>query len=61
MIETTLVGFSLPFIQTPIMSKKMTSIECFEAIDVALKNLEGGADVVRNIQNKEIPELFRRA
>ena len=41
------------------MSKKMTSVEHFDAIDVALKNFEGVADAVRNIQNEEIPELFR--
>ena len=40
------------------MSKKMTSIECFDAIDVALENLEGVIDAVRNIQNEEILELF---
>ena len=40
------------------MSKKMTSFEHFDVIDVALKNLEGITDVERNIQNKEILELF---
>ena len=40
------------------MSKKMTSAKCFDAIDVALENLEGVTDAVRNIQNKEIPEIF---
>ena len=43
------------------MSKKMTSAECFDAIDVALGNFKGIADAVRNIQNKKIPELFWQA
>ncbi len=43
------------------MSKKMTSAERFEAIDVAIGNLEGLSDTVKNLQNEEIPELFRRA
>ena len=58
MVETTLLGFPLPFTQIPIMFKKMTSTERFDAIDVPLGNLEGVADVVRNIQNEEILELF---
>ena len=36
----------------------MTSIECFDAINVALRNLKGVADAVRNIQNEEILKLF---
>ena len=61
MVESTLVGFPLSFIQTPIMSKKMTSTECFDAIDFSLENLKGVANAVRNIQNEEIPKLFQRA
>ena len=61
MVETTLLGFLLPFTQITIMSKKMTSPECFDAINVALRNLKGVADVIRNIQNVEIPKLFQRA
>ena len=41
------------------MSKKTMFIEHFNAIDVALKNLEGVVDAVRNIQNEEILELFQ--
>ena len=33
------------------MSKKMMSTKLFDAIDVALRNLKGITDVVRNIQN----------
>ena len=58
MVEPTLVGFPLPFIQTLIMSKKITFAKHFDVIDVTLKNLEGVADVVRNIQNEEISKLF---
>ena len=60
MVETMLVRFLLPFVQTPIMFKKMTFAKCFDEIDVALKNLEGVVDAIRNIQNEEILELFRR-
>ena len=57
-VSTTLIRFPLPFIQTLIMSKKMTFAERINAIDVALGNLEGIADTIRNIQNEEIPKLF---
>ena len=40
------------------MSRKMMYVECFDAIDVVLGNVEGVADAVRNIQNEEISELF---
>ena len=43
------------------MSKKMTSAEHFNAIDIALRNLEGVIDAIRNIQNVEISKLFHRA
>ena len=44
-----LLDFSLPFIQTPIMPKKMTSTKHFDAIDVVLENLEGVVNAVRNM------------
>ena len=39
----------------------MTFAECFDAIDVALKNLEGVTNAIRNMQHEEIPKLFWRA
>ena len=53
--------FSLLFIQTLIMSKKMTFVEYFNVIDIALENLEGVVDVIRNMHHEEICELFRKA
>ena len=61
MVEATLLDFLLSFIQTLIMFKKMTSIKCFDAINVALGNLKEVANTVRNMQNEEILELFQRA
>ena len=54
MIEAMLLDFSLSFIQTPIMFKKITSFEHFDVIDVAHGNLEEVANTVRNMQNEEI-------
>ena len=39
----------------------MTSIECFNVIDVALKNLERVTDVIRNMKHEKILELFSKA
>ena len=39
----------------------MMPIECFDAIDVAIGNLKGVINIVRNIQCKEILELFQSA
>ena len=58
-VKSMLVGFPLPFIQTPIMSKKMVSVECFDTIDATIENLKGIVDAVRNIKNEEIPKLFQ--
>ena len=60
MVKTMLLVILLPFIQTLIMFKKMTSIECCDVIDVALNNLEGVVDVVSNMQHEEILELCQR-
>ena len=58
MVKATLLDFSLLFIQIPFMSKKMTSDENFNAINVTLENLKGVTNAIRNIQNEKILKLF---
>ena len=53
-----LVRFLLPFIQTLIIFKKITSVEHFDVIDVALRNLEGIVDVERNKKIKRSQNSF---